>query len=38
MYFTPNLTAQYGTYWRGTKEPLDEGERGERKSWLRTQH
>ena len=24
--------------WRGTKEPLDEGERGEWKSWLKTQH
>ena len=24
--------------WRGTKEPLDESERGERKSWLKTQH
>ena len=24
--------------WRGTKEPLDEGERGELKSWLETQH
>ena len=23
---------------RGTKEPLDEGERGEGKSWLKTQH
>ena len=23
---------------RGTKEPLDEGERGELKSWLKTQH
>ena len=23
---------------RGTKEPLDEGEREERKSWLKTQH
>ena len=23
--------------WRGTKEPLDEGERGEWKSWLKTQ-
>ena len=23
---------------RGTKEPLDEGERGEWKSWLKTQH
>ena len=24
--------------WRGTKEPLDEGERGEWKSWHKTQH
>ena len=24
--------------WRGTKEPLDEGERGEWKSWLEIQH
>ena len=23
---------------RRTKEPLDESERGERKSWLKTQH
>ena len=23
---------------RGTKEPLDESERGERKIWLKTQH
>ena len=23
---------------RGTQEPLDEGERGEQKSWLETQH
>ena len=23
---------------RGTKEPLDEGERGEGKSWCKTQH
>ena len=23
---------------RGTKEPLDEGERGEWKGWLKTQH
>ena len=28
------LTAE----WRGTKEPLDEGERGEWKSWLEAQH
>ena len=25
----------YGRKWRGTKEPLDEGERGEWKSWLK---
>ena len=24
--------------WRGTKEPLDEGEREEWKSWVKTQH
>ena len=24
--------------WRGTKKPLDEVERGEWKSWLKTQH
>ena len=24
--------------WTGTEEPLDEGGRGERKSWLKTQH
>ena len=28
----------YGRKQRGTKEPLDEGERGERKSWLETQY
>ena len=27
-----------GKKWRGAKEPLDEGERGEWKSWLKTQH
>ena len=27
-----------GRKWRGTKEPLDEGERGEWKSWLKSQH
>ena len=27
-----------GRKWRGTKEPLDEGERGEWKNWLKTQH
>ena len=24
--------------WKGTKKPLDEGERGEWKSWLKIQH
>ena len=28
----------YGRKQRGTKEPLDEGERGEWKSWLKAQH
>ena len=28
----------YGRKWRGTKEPLDEGGRGEWKSWLETLH
>ena len=28
----------YGIKWRETKKPLDEGERGEWKSWLKTQH
>ena len=28
----------YGRKWRGTEEPLDESERGEWKSWLKTQH
>ena len=32
-WYQPN-----GRKWRGTKEPLDESERGERKSWLKTQH
>ena len=27
-----------GRKWRGTKEPLDEGERGDWKSWIKTQH
>ena len=27
----------YGRKWRGTKEPLDESERGEWKSWLKAQ-
>ena len=32
------MTLPYGRKQRGTKEPLDEGERGECKSWLKTQH
>ena len=32
------MTHFSGRKWRGTKEPLDEGERGEWKSWLKTQH
>ena len=28
----------YGRKWRGTKKPLDEGERGEWKNWLKIQH
>ena len=33
MQMTPPLGRK-----RRTKEPLDEGERGERKSWLKTEH
>ena len=32
------MTPPYGRKWRGTKEPLDEGNRKEWKSWLETQH
>ena len=32
------MTHPSGRKWRGTKEPLNEGERGERKSWLKIQH
>ena len=32
-----NLKWHYGRKWRRTKEPLDESERGEWKSWLKTQ-
>ena len=31
-------TPPYGRKWRGTKEPLDESEREEWKSWLKAQH
>ena len=32
------ITPSYSRKQRGTKEPLEEGERGEWKSWLKTQH
>ena len=34
MQMTPPLRQKV----RGTKEPLDESERGKQKSWLKTQH
>ena len=40
-YQQPQICRGYhfnGRQQRGTKEPLDEDERGERKSWLKTQH
>ena len=40
-YQQPQICIWYhsnGRNWRVTKEPLDEGERGEWKSWLKTQH
>ena len=33
-----NINNPYGRKRRRTKEPIDESERGERKSWLKTQH
>ena len=32
------MTPPHGRKWRRTKEPLDESERGEWRSWLKTQH
>ena len=32
------MTPLYGRKERGTKEPLDESDRGELKIWLKTQH
>ena len=32
------MTPTYGRKWRGTKNPLDESERGEWKIWLEAQH
>ena len=40
-YQQPQLCRWYhsnGRKWRGTKEPLDKSQRGEGKSWLKTQH
>ena len=40
-YQQPQIGRWYhsnGRKWRGTQEPLDEGERGESKRWLETQH
>ena len=40
LYQQPQICKWYpsnGTKWRATKEPLDEGERREWKSWLKTQ-
>ena len=36
--YADDTTLMAGRKWRGTKEPLDEGERGEWKTWLKTQH
>ena len=35
---TSDMQVTYGRNWRETKEPLGDGERGECKSWLKTQH
>ena len=32
------MTPPYGRKWRRTKDPLNKSERGEWKSWLKTQH
>ena len=32
------MTPPYGRMWKRTKEPLDENERGEWKSWLKALH
>ena len=40
-YQQPQVSRWYyfnGRKWRGTTEPLNEGERGEWKSWLKSQH
>ena len=35
---TSDMHVTYGRKWKGTKELLDDGERGECKSWLKTRH
>ena len=35
---TSNIYHLYGRKQRGTKESLNEGERGKLKTWLKTQH
>ena len=36
--YQPPQICRNGRKWKETEEPLDEGERGEWKSWLKTQH
>ena len=38
LYCLSHWTAKYDKEWRGNKELLGEGERGEWKSWIKTQH
>ena len=38
LRYADDTTASYSRKWRRTKEPLDESERGEWKSWLKPQH
>ena len=37
-YVNDNTLMAESEKWRGTKEPLDEGKRGEWKAWLKIQH
>ena len=38
LRYADDTTRMYGRKWRKTKEPLDESERGEWKSWPNTVH
>ena len=38
LRYADDTTFMAESKWRRTKEPLDESERGERKSWLKAQH